>query len=168
MLTLSATILEILTAGWPTLTVWMDQEQMWICQFIGNRDGWPWPLEWAKDKRIKYANLLVTVMFAISVTICELLSVKMCMSLTGSPWHLEWAKVKWKNANQKTTCDFVSLAIAMFVLSVTVCKIQMNFPMYLIQMFNLENEGQGHLRFGLKWPAKVPRPCICMHKNWCF
>ena len=46
--------------------------------------------------------MMETVMLASSVTILEILVVKMCMTLT-----LRWAKVKSKYANGKIVCNFL-------------------------------------------------------------
>ena len=45
--------------------------------------------------------------FTLSVTKCEILTVKMCMTLTMTFSPLEWAMVKCKYVNQKAACDFL-------------------------------------------------------------
>ena len=46
--------------------------------------------------------LLAIATFALSVTICEIFALEICMTLT-----LEWASVKYKYTNEKAVYDFV-------------------------------------------------------------
>ena len=64
-----------------------------------------------------YPCLFAIVMFALSVTVCEIFTVNCAWPW---PWPLEWTTVKYKYANRKATCDFICVGNrAVFALSVT-------------------------------------------------
>ena len=59
-------------------------------------------------------------MFALTVTVCEILTVEIYMTASLT---FRTAKVKCKYANGKAVCDFIFVGnIEMFAVSVTICE----------------------------------------------
>ena len=80
-------------------------------------------------------------MLALSVTDCEMITVKFAW-----PWPLDEPRSNINMPIEMPLATSYMLAIAMFTLSVT--SLRMNSQMSSIGISDLENEGQGHWRFG--------------------
>ena len=85
--------------------------------------------------------LLAIAMFALSVTVCEILTVEICKPLT-----LTFRIEPGSNINMSVERPHATshvLTIAVFDLSVTVCEIIWTSKMYSIRIFDLGNESSG-------------------------
>ena len=92
-----------------------------------------------------YPCLVPIVMFALSVTVCEIFTVKCAWPW---PWPVEWATVKYINITIEIPHAATSHVWAITMCALSVTSLRTNSEMSSIRTSDLECEGQGRWRFG--------------------